>query len=33
VNPVFQTNNIKADLSEVDEWGENRYAYRNEERP
>ncbi|MFB9859802.1 alanine/glycine:cation symporter family protein [Salinicoccus siamensis] len=31
-NPVFQTNNIKADLSDVDEWGENRYAYRNQDR-
>ncbi|MCG1009177.1 alanine:cation symporter family protein [Salinicoccus sp. ID82-1] len=31
-NPVFQTNNIRADLTSVDEWGENRYAYRDNER-
>lgn len=32
VNPVFQTNNIKADLSDVDEWGENRYSYNENDR-
>lgn len=31
-NPVFKTNNIKADLTEVDEWGENRYAYENNKK-
>ncbi|WP_342387107.1 alanine/glycine:cation symporter family protein [Salinicoccus bachuensis] len=31
-NPVFETNNIKADLTEVDEWGENRYAQRGDGR-
>lgn len=29
INPVFRTNNIKADLSDVDEWGEHRYAPRD----
>ncbi|AKG74160.1 alanine/glycine:cation symporter family protein [Salinicoccus halodurans] len=32
INPVFQPNNIKADLSDVDEWGENRYTYRDIDR-
>ena len=32
VNPVFQTNNIKADLSVVDEWGDTRYSYNQNDR-
>ncbi|GAB3060399.1 alanine/glycine:cation symporter family protein [Salinicoccus sesuvii] len=30
--PVFETNNIRADLTSVEEWGYNRYAYRDEDK-
>src|SRR5699024_3075826 len=32
IKSVFQPNNIKADISDVDEWGENRYTYRDIDR-
>lgn len=31
LNPVFRTENVKADLSDVETWGDNPYHFRDKE--
>lgn len=31
LNPVFRTENVKADLSDVETWGDNPYQFKDKE--